>query len=265
MRKGLVAAVLLVALVAGYGGVAQMRAGLDRFAADGCAISSDGTLPLAARVAERLGWVHQQGDWLLLGPSLCTIVPPYITPEISAGDPDVAPFISAVDANPEMPGCFADTEAMEKSLVLSRGWTEEHAYRATMSMLAAGIISGEWRFYGEDFLATPLGFQLTTGVCGNVPYAEGLKKSHEDMIAGFDSFLRINAPGMACKPGAQFGYLKWVENYTLVGQGPVVNAWQFLEVGYLLTASEWVDGVSLRGKGMPRPPICVPEDMIPKE
>ena len=206
---------------------------------------------LELRLAER----HE--GWLLLGPALCTIVPPQITATLKATDPDVAPFSSAVDSDPEYPGCFLDNAGMQKNVQKTRGWSKEQAFEEYLRMFGAGVFSGEWRFFSGDSLVTPVSVQYTGGECANVPYAAALAESHSDMIAAFDGFIRMNAPALPCEEGGAMDYVPWAQMYEILGQGPVTNAWLKFEVYMALLASEWVEGVSPTNKGTPRPPFCM--------
>ena len=190
------------------------------------------------------------------------MVPPSIESALKVTDEDVAPFISAVDKYPDRLGCFLDADALKRIVRVTRGWSEERASIEYIRFVGASIFSGEWRFYNDSPLATPYGFQLTTGACGDVPYAKELRESHADMIASFDGFIRSNAPFIPCEYGKQFDNVDWAERFADLGQGAVLNAWHSFEITFALMGSDWIEGVSLTGKGTPRPPVCVPSDML---
>jgi hypothetical protein len=229
---------------------------LDRYATHGCAIAPHASRPADVIAAVAAGHASEQGGWLVIGPELCTIVPPVIVPTLKASDPDVAKHISAVDEYGEERGCFLDSEGMMETLQASRGWSPERAFTEYLALTGAGIFSGEWRFYGDSPLATPVGFQLTTGVCADVPYAAEMQESHADMIASFDGFIRANAEHLSCSDGGLMEYSPWFEFYESLGQGPIINAWHWFEISFALLASDWVTGVGLGSKGVPRPPLC---------
>ena len=256
MRAGLTVLALIAAGPAAAGSI------LDRYAPHGCAIAPDAARPEQAQRALANGQAQEQGGWLVLGPEVCTMVPPDIETALKATDEDVAPFFSAFDKYPDSPGCFLDAEALQRILKVTRGWTEERAYMEYIRSVAAGIFSGELRFYKDTPLATPVGFQLTTGTCGDVPSAKELRESHADMIESFDPFIRSNAPYIPCEYGKQFDNVGWAERYADLGQGAILNAWHSFEITFALMGSDWIEGVSLTEKGTPRPPVCVPPDML---
>ncbi|MBB3995586.1 hypothetical protein GGR95_003243 [Sulfitobacter undariae] len=232
------------------------------YSAQGCVIAPGVIRAPEVQQALDAGHATVQGDWVLIGPALCKIAPPVIDPVLSATDADVAPFISAVDAYPDAPGCFLDAEAMKQKLEVSRGWSETRAHREYVRMISAGIFSGEWRFFGLSPLATPMGFQLMTGACAQVPDAQKIAKSHSDMIASFDGFIRKNAQYLPCETGGHFDYSPWHEFYETLGQGPIINAWQAYEVSFALHGSDWVTWTDMKDKGMPRPPVCSFDGLI---
>ncbi|WP_298862766.1 hypothetical protein [uncultured Sulfitobacter sp.] len=263
MRKSVLAAVVLLGGAVGYlgfpnwVGVFHGLSSLDRYAAEGCVIAPYAPRPTSAKLALALGQAYEHEGWLLIGPAFCTIVPPQITATLKATDPDVAPFITAVDRNPEYRGCFLNSYAMRSALEVSRGWSEERAFQEYLRMFGAGVFSGEWRFFSESPLSTPPSVQYMGGECANVPYAEALQESHRDMIAGFDGFIRANAPMLPCEEGGAMKYNPWAQVYEKLGQGPVVNGFHAFEVYLALLGSEWIEGESIKHKGLPRPPICL--------
>lgn len=264
MRFGVLAAVVVAAGFGGYFGAFAWLSGLQSLGAQGCVIEPGVERPVKARVATAVGHAEEQGDWLLIGPALCTITPPDITATLRADDPDVAPYISAVDAYDGAPGCFLNSFEMQAAVQATRGWSAERAFREYLAMFGAGVFSGEWRFFSASPLGTPVGPQFIGGACGNVPYADDLAESHRDLLAGFDGFIRARARFVPCEEGSATDDAAWVSYYEDLGQGPIVNAWHGFEVPLALLASDWVDGVGLNTKGKPRPPFCVPAHLAYK-
>jgi hypothetical protein len=250
-------AIVGYAAYSGWSRTTQYLGAFQRYANEGCVIAADAPRPDGEARLVELGLAERHEGWLMLGPALCTIAPPQITATLKATDPDVAPFISAVDIDPEYPGCFLDTAAMQARVQITRGWSAERAFQEYLRMFGAGVFSGEWRFFNDDPLATPVAVQYTGGECANLPYAAALAESHSDMIAAFDGFIRMNAPALPCEAGGAMGYIPWAEEYETLGQGPVINAWLKFEVYMALLSSDWVEGVSLTHKGTPRPPLCM--------
>lgn len=243
-------------------GPAEAGGVLDRYTTQGCAIAPDATRPEQAQRALSNGMAQEHAGWMVLGAEVCTMVPPTIQTKLNYNDPDVAPYISEVDAYADAPGCFLDAQAMQGALVVTRGWSEEEAFSEYLRMIGAGIFSGEWRFFHESPLHTPVGFQLMTGACADVPAAKQMRASHADMIASFDPYIRATAFHLACAEGEGYVPPNWAQIYSGLGQGAIENAWQGFEVGFALMAAGWVEGVSLTDKGAPRPPLCVPPQMV---
>ncbi|KEJ87962.1 hypothetical protein [Sulfitobacter donghicola] len=250
--------IILAGLVLGYVGISQWLGTLDRYGAAGCVIAPDAERPLRAKVARALGQAHDEGDWLVIGPKLCTITFPDIETPISAKEPDVAVAISAVDEYAEHGdiGCFISRDLLEDSLKLSRGWDEDQVFRAYIQMMAAGVMDGSWQFFGESPLRTPVSFQYLGGTCGEVPNAAKMANSHEVLKETFDSFIRANAPYVPCGEGGNVFQPQWAEVYKGLGSGDPVNAWYPLEIMFVGLAAEWVEGATHDSKGFTRPPLC---------
>lgn len=260
-RATVFCAVLVICLLAGYGAVPLWLGSLGSYGTQGCVIAPDAPRPVAAKAALVMGQAQEHDGWLLVGPAHCTIQPPQITAVLKATDPDVAPFISAVDAYPDSQGCFLNTFEMQAHLQRTRGWSADRAFTEYLKMFGAGLFSGEWRFFSETPLSTPVGPQYTGGVCADVPYAAALKQSHADMLAGFDGFIRANAPALSCEEGGSMKHTPWAQAQESAGLGPVINGFHGFEIGLALLASDWVEGVSNSYKGLPRPPLCLKEPL----
>ncbi len=250
-------AIIGYAAYSGWSQTTEYLGGFQRYANEGCVIAPDAPRPDGEARLLDLNLAERHEGWLLLGPALCTIAPPDITATLKATDPDVAPFISAVDSDPEYPGCFLDIAGMQENVQKTRGWSAEQAFQEYLRMFGAGVFSGEWRFFSDDPLATPVSVQYTGGGCADVPYAAKLAESHSDMIAAFDGFIRMNATALSCEEGGAMDYVPWAQSYETLGQGPVTNAWLKFEVYMALLTSDWIEGVSLTQKGIPRPPLCM--------
>lgn len=263
MRSAILTAVVLAGLgVASLGfynwiGLFKGLFALDIYAAEGCVIAPDVPRPTSAKTALAMGQAQEHEGWLLIGSAFCTIVPPKITATLKATDADVAPFISAVDAFPDDPGCFLDSDRMRRAVQATRGWSEERAYIEYVRMIGAGVFSGEWRFYSDSPLRTPRSLQYTAGTCADVPFADALAESHRDMLGGFDGFIRANAPALVCEDGGAMAFTPWAQAYEKLGQGPIINGFHAFEISLALLGSDWVQGVGLKTKGVPRPPICL--------
>ena len=253
--------IVLVVLASGpvsAGGV------LDRYAKDGCVIGPDATRPAQAQLALQNGWAVEQGDWLVLGAESCTMVPPQIEPEISAADREVFENITAINRaeEPQYQGCFVDPVGVQSALQFTRGWSAERAFSEYFAMVAAGIVSGEWRFFSDSPLRTPTSVQYVGGNCAQVPYAAQLAQSHDELIGSYDGFVRANARYVACEAGETIMSFKWTEAYQSLGEGLPVNAWHPFELQLMALGAGMIEGASLREKGTLRPPFCVHDGLI---
>lgn len=253
MIRALVLLAAFAAAPASAGGI------LDRYAKDGCVIGPEAVRPEQAQRALANGFAVEQGGWLVLGPESCTMLPPQITPEISATDREVFDNISAINRaeEPQKQGCFVNADAVQKDLQASRGWSAERAFDAYFGMIAAGIVSGEWRFFSDSPLRTPASLQYVGGQCADVPYADQLVQSHDEFIRTYDGFVRANAGFVACEAGGSLMTPRWIEAYQTLGQGLPVNAWHAFELFMMAYGSDGYLGNSLTEKGTPRPPFCV--------
>lgn len=253
MMRALVFVAALAAGPVSAGGV------LDRYAKDGCVIAPEATRPAQAQLALANGWATEQGGWLVLGPESCTMLPPSITPQISAEDREVFENISAINRaeEPQYQGCFVNADAVQRDLQTSRGWSAERAFDAYFGMIAAGIVSGEWRFFSDSPLRTPASLQYVGGQCADVPYADQLVQSHDEFIRNYDGFVRANAGFVVCEAGGSLMTPRWIEAYQALGEGLPVNAWHAFELFMMAHGSDGYIGSSLTEKGTPRPPFCV--------
>jgi len=221
-----------IALVCVFGvGPAAAGGVLDRYAKSDCVIAPGANRPVQAQQALANGRAVMQGDWLVLGPEVCTMLPPDITPELSINDPEVAEAVRPINRahEPYNQGCFVDPVAVQTSLQRNRGWSVDRAYLAYFEMVAAGIISGEWRFFGDSPLRTPVSVQYLGGACADVPYAPDLAQSHADFIRTYDAFVRANAPHIACAEGESLMSHRWAEAYQSLGEALPANAWHPFE------------------------------------
>lgn len=78
---------------------------------------------------------------------------------------------SAVDAYAEFGdlGCFLDGSELMERLQKTRGWDVHRAHLEYIRLIADNLRTGDLAFYKNDPLSTPVGFQVLTGACADVP------------------------------------------------------------------------------------------------
>ncbi len=262
-------AVLLIA-VSSSSGAAVAQEDLDRFlAAQGCAVG-----PMTGILADEAGLDRdaldaivaratadpatvRTGDWAILPPSLCVIRPPEVKSRIDVEDPEVTASTSAIDAHAEFGalGCFLDGPAMLERIRASRGWSADQAHLEYMRFLAENLRSGDLAFYGNDPLSTPIGFQLLTDRCANVPQIDDIREAQALRDENFDAVIRADAADVICgrdqSPGPRF--MSIVQQQT---DGRNTNAWLASEFTFMTMGAGWYTGQSATEPGTPRPPLC---------
>lgn len=243
---------------------------VDFFAGQGCAIgpSTRAAAMEAGFGAEQIDALAQEesardgavsgGGWLVMAPEACTIRMPDIGGAVQLTDPEVAARISAPDAylDEDSPGCFLDGPLVE-ALQASRGWDADTANLEYIRLLSRSLISGDLVFYSESILATPMGFQLTTGACADVPLMPKIRRSHEFLTRNFDPIMRGLMANNLCDEGIG-GFLPHdVNELPGLAEGTATtNAWTPLEAMFVTLGAGWHEGMSATEKGQPRPPLC---------
>lgn len=257
-------------LVAGPASADDQAALIEFFAGQGCAIgpsTRDAAIAagftagdvdaLAAAEAGREGAVAS-GDWLVMAPQICRMRLPEISGELSLSDADVAAAFSAPDAylDQDSPGCFL-TGPLLDDLPAARGWDADKAADEYYRLLARSIISGELTFYSDSPLLTPMGFQLTSGACGDAAPMDEIRRSHEFLLQNFDPIMRTMQAENSCEPGRYTGLISDINLVPGNGEGTGTdNAWIGLEATVIGQAAGWYEGQTATEKGTPRPPLC---------
>ncbi|MBT0779178.1 hypothetical protein [Paracoccus sp. pheM1] len=211
----------------------------------------------AARAVQMPG-SRQTGEWLVVAPDLCSITFPLIESELTLDDPEVRASFSAVDAYAQHGdhGCFLDGDKLRSALQDSRGWDAERAFTAYLQLVGTGLQSGELAFHTDDPLRTPVGFALTTGICGEVPGMDVIREDHTLMMRHLDALIRDTATAVPCDEGASLMNMERPDFMTKITDGRYRNAWGWLELMMMAMAADWYEGTSLTRKGQPRPPLC---------
>ncbi|WP_306110815.1 MULTISPECIES: hypothetical protein [Roseovarius] len=270
MSSALAAASVVLTLAAG--GLRAQEDTLGEVLADhGCVVgpsevTADDGLPRELRdeliayaeTALDAGQAKRQGEWIVLGPELCTIRPPEIDSAYDITAPVVARSISAVDAYAEFEeyGCFVASEEMQQDLMEQDGLTRDAAAVVYLEVLAEGVRSGQVSFFSDDPLRTPMGFQVLTGECADVPRIDDIRRSQALMLEHFDTLVRDNASRVTCEANGAPITVEVGQTLTDLTNGEAVNAWTMMDMLMLAIGAGWVEGISATERGTPRPPIC---------
>lgn len=202
----------------------------------------------------------RSGHWTFLPEPICQIELPQVVSEISLDDPDIQPAISAADAYTEYgdPGCFLDGQKLRNLVIINRSWDREKAFQAYMRFIAAGILSGELRFYSDDPLRTPPGFQVLHGSCAEATATDELLENHGVLRDVFVPFIETaGRPGNAadCADGDVFGTQSG-QILEELSKGRNTNAHLSFEMQLITFGAGWYEVMSSGGMGTPRPPLC---------
>lgn len=250
-------------------GAAANEALADFVAAQGCAIgpatralagnagfAEEAIDALAAQADGEAGTVRT-GDWIVLPPSLCSIRPPEVRSEIGLGDPELKALTSRIDAYAESGerGCFIDGPALMERVQETRGWDADKANQEYLRFLAENLRSGDLAFYKNDPLSTPVGFQVLTGDCADVPEIDAIQRSQALRDREFDDLIRADAANVVCgqDEAPSYHFMNLVQERT---GSENTNAWMHFEVRMMAMGGGWYVGNSATQKGTPRPPLC---------
>lgn len=211
---------------------------------------------LAAQAEGEEGTVRT-GDWIVLPPSLCSIRPPEVRSEIRLSDPEVKALTSRIDAYAESGdrGCFIDGLTIMERVQETRGWDADKANQEYLRFLAENLRSGDLAFYKNDPLSTPVGFQVLTGDCADVPEIDAIQHSQVLRDREFDNLIRADAANVVCgqDDAPSYNFMNLAQERT---GGENTNAWMFFEVRTMAMGGGWYFGNSATQKGAPRPPLC---------
>ena len=210
---------------------------------------SAGEVEASLAVAEEAGQLDRVGAYAVFGPELCTIRLPQIDAVLSVDDPIVQNAIIEVDFEP---GCFL----RDLPAALEAAGYPQSDYFA---FLGAGLLSGELRFYAPTPLETPVGIQVMTGACGDVPAAEPMAEAAAVLTdENFDRYVRLTAQDTPCDDGSgQPNKMAIAADLQLAAglDENKVNAWLWFEMDLIAWAA-WRDGTTWEDRGTMRPPLC---------
>ncbi|MEX3015163.1 hypothetical protein [Gymnodinialimonas hymeniacidonis] len=213
-----------------------------------------------AQMAE--GHVVEQGAYTVLSPEICTIRLPQIETEWRLDAPEIQAITTAVDRDPEFPGCLlGDLRGF-----FGQQYPDDpaRAYDEFVRFVAAHIISGEVRFFSESPLRTPATWQVVTGDCANVPEIDAMRETQryiaDEPFAEVIATLQANDPCFEERSDSLRNAVLALQGIDVTtGQGPdgaAVNAWMDTEFLFIMLAADWFIGDSFTERGMTRPPLC---------
>lgn len=211
------------------------------------------------------GQAERHDRWVVLNAEICTIRLPDITPVLSLDDADVAATIEVVAEDPEWDlrgGCYLDLRGQD--LETSRGWSADDAERARWDLVAAGVISGEIRFFESSFLRTPVTFQVLRGDCAAVGTTAPVAENHRAVVEHFGPYMRRMMAYVPCDQslsperfdGQIASELQGMSIGDDVPPGDSFNAYLSMEYFFVALAAGWIEGASATERGTPRPPMC---------
>lgn len=245
---------------------------LDFYGAHGCTVSADSLaaavlegfdpseLQRLAMTEQALGTASAQGDYIVFGEAVCTIRLPEITAIMDVSDPRLRAQTSAVDAYPDALGCFLE-DPFEVFNTAMGGDASKGGFEY-IKFLAASIITGEARFYSEDPLVSPFGFQVTMGACATAPIIPDIRANHSYIADNFGEYIRVIGAVTPCDGGfsgaAQrvAAQIQGVDITKELDTQPVINAWLYFEYDLITMAAGWHEGLTGTTRGVPRPPLC---------
>lgn len=213
------------------------------------------------------GTATMAGDYVVLDPSICTIRLPQIVSEYSVDHPAIiamAPYIREEDSDGVdtigEEGCFI--ESATALFAELEGGDAQAGFDTFLAFVAAGIMSGDVRFYAPSPLVTPRGFQITSGDCGKAPNIDVVQASYPLIAQDFGTYVRRLGAATPCgeRPSLASNYiaaeLQGVEPGAQPAPDAPFNAWLGFEFDLITMAAGWHEGMSGDARGTPRPPLC---------
>ena len=200
----------------------------------------------------------ETGDWVVLSPSRCKIQMPAITSKIKLTDGDMKRYVSAPDAylKDGEPGCFLNGDQLQADMQLSHGWDQDIVLLEYTRFLAAGFAAGQLTFFSSDTLKTPMGVQVITGACAEVPNIEAIRENHDLLSRHFDALIRAQAANIVYDDKYASFNINYVEVEERITGRKIANAWSWFELDIIARGAGWYEGMGGAVRGTPRPPLC---------
>lgn len=214
------------------------------------------------------GDATEQGAYIVFTPSVCQIRLPDIVSKYSVDHPVIranSPYIrETIEGDGETiveEGCFlADATLVFAEL---EDFDPRAGFDAFLAFMAAGLMSGDVRFYETSPLRTPYGFQLTAGEgCDQAPNIERINASHSFLTEGFADYVRFVGRATECgdpitlEAGLFAANLQGYDHSLEAEDQQNINAWLDFEFLFITMAAGWHEGMTDVDRGTPRPPLC---------
>lgn len=202
------------------------------------------------------GEAVQDGDWIVIGAERCTIVPPELSGPLTMDDPAVQAALTEPVKTEEFsePGCYLETGRLLAELGASRGWDEDQAWDAYVTLVARGIVEGTIRFYEPSPLRTPVGMRfIGSDRCAVAPDLPAMARDHTYLMANLDRLIRAEGQQVECDPDWSLPLFYPTGADNAAGAS---NGFASIEVMFVARAADWIEGASFYERGTVRPPFC---------
>ncbi len=224
-------------------------------------------------IAEMLeaGTARQQGIWVVLDESVCTIRLPDVDSPLTTQSPEILAIAPYIDERTEYDGGYVVEDEgcfLNDPLTIFRdlhAGDEDAANAAYLAFTAAAISVGELRFYSPSALVTPRSWQITTGECALAPNMDAINASKPFIASGFGTFVReIGAitecgdrlSSEATRIGLSIQGVDLSETPDFQNRDGLLNAHLGFEMHVIAMGAGWYEGMSAAETGTPRPPLC---------
>lgn len=222
--------------------------GAARLATDD-ALKARGTSLALAREA---GTVTVHGDWFQLESPLCEITLPAIDSPLTLDE--ALPFFARVEGDGvTLPGCYLDLGALRSYVEQSREDDPDAIARVIFALTGQGLVDGTLAYFVEDRRAVPMGVQLVTGDCAELPQIDRIRADDAILHDHFGAFVRAYGRAMPCDD--RF----WPDMLAIgadVTAGKTTNHMIGAEMIMIAQAAGWIEDAGATGRGRPRPPMC---------
>jgi hypothetical protein len=212
------------------------------------------------------GNARREGEFVVLGESVCDIRLPDLTSPYTASSPEIVAMTSGIDefAADGFPGCFLLDPTGAFDDVLGKG--EGGGFLEYLRFAGASIAAGRISFYGNSPLTVPPGFQIIDGPCADVSNIAAIRRRQATLQVVFGVMIRdmgeTNVCGPDAWPSATIEQMDTLIRFQggdpgdLQNVGDGVNAWMWMEIFMLTAAAGWHEDMTATDMGRPRPPLC---------
>ncbi|WP_103255882.1 hypothetical protein [Tabrizicola aquatica] len=203
---------------------------------------------------------EQQGAYVVLERQICTIrLPDGISSPYSVASPEIVAITTPINefASEGQPGCFLTNP---RATFESLGLDERDYYR----FVAAGILSGDLRQFGQDPLTVPKGLRVVSEECAATADIDAIRSGHVRLQSVFGEYVRQLGERMPCE--GPLPDVMWTTvlsdllqeadaTYPYDPPPADYNAWLWLEYLLIFEAAGWQER---RGTNSDEamPPLC---------